>query len=122
MSLRFPIDGILEDIGTELEPITIERTAAPTENALGRLDHGTPTETPAQAVVHQATRAQLERAELDYGPNYRAFYTREPLRTADGTVAPDVVVYDGRRWTIVEAADGYSELAGLYLALGSLRA
>jgi hypothetical protein len=116
--LRIDVSGILEDLGTEADPIMIERFGAPTINALGEPDHGTPTEIAASAVVHQATRRQLERAGLDLGPDYRAFYTRTELQSADGATAPDVVVYDGARWTIVNVAD-YSALGGLYLALGS---
>ena len=116
--MRIDVSGILEDIGAEPEPITIERYAAPTIDAFGEPAHGTPTEIEAAAVVHQATRLQLERAGLDYGPDYRAFYTRAEIQCADGATAPDVVVYDGARWTIVDVAD-YSDLGGLYLALGS---
>jgi hypothetical protein len=117
--MRIDVSGILEDIGAEPSPITIERAgSAPTIDALGEPVHAAPTEIEATAVVHQATRRQLERAGLDYGPDYRAFYTRTEIQSADGATVPDVVVYDGARWTIVDVAD-YSALGGLYLALGS---
>jgi len=115
--MRINVSGILEDIGTESAPITIERAGASTIDALGEPSY-TVTEIEAEAVVHQATRRQLERAGLDYGPDYRAFYTRTEIQCADGATAPDVIVYDGARWTIVDVAD-YSALGGLYLALGS---
>ena len=120
MPLRIPIDGILEDIGAEPEVIVIERYSAPSVDALGDVDHGTPAEIETTAVVHQATRKQLERAGLDYGPDYRAFYARTELRTANTAHRPDVVVYAGQRWEIVDLAD-YADMGGLFLALGSLQ-
>lgn len=122
MTFRIPIDGLIDDIGAEEEPIVIERSGTPTVDALGQTSRSV-TQLEATALVHQATRAQLERVAVDYGPDYRAFYTRTPLqapKTATGTPT-DVVVYAGQRWTIVAAAD-YSDLAGLFLALGSLQA
>lgn len=117
--MRIPVDGVLEDLGTA--PITIERYGAPVVNALGGVDHGTPTLIETVAIVHQATRRQLERAGLDYGPDYRAVYARTELRTANTAHRPDIVVYDSRRWEVVDLAD-YSALSGLYLALVSLQA
>lgn len=117
--MRIDVSGLLEDIGTESSAITIERYSAPTINALGEPDHGTPTSISEPAVVsHQATRRQIERAGLDFGPDYRVFYTRTELQCADGATAPDVIVYDGARWQVVNVAD-YSALGGLYLALAS---
>jgi hypothetical protein len=121
VSLRIPVDGLLEDLGAEFEALVIERYAAPTVDALGDVAHGPPTEIETTAIVHQATRKQIERAGLDYGPDYRAFYARTELRTANTAHRPDVVVYAGQRWEIVDLAD-YAALAGLYLALGSLQA
>lgn len=117
--VRIPVDGLLEGIGAE--PITIERYGAPVVDALGDVDHGTPTLIETIAIVHQATRRMLERASLDYGPDYRAVYTRTELRTANNAHRPDVVVYDGRRWEVIDLAD-YSELSGLYLGLVSRQA
>ena len=120
MPLRIPVSGLLEDIGIEPSPITIERYGPPSVNSLGDVVHGTPTSIAASAVVHQATRKQLERAGLDLGLDARAVYTREPVQTADGATAPDVIVYDGQRWTVTHVAD-YSALGGLYLALVALQ-
>lgn len=101
--------------------LTIERReTAPAVDGLGQLTPATPTLLTADFVVHQATRQQLERAQLDYGPDWRAFYSTTELRTtaAAGSSGPaDVVQYNGERWTLHDAGD-YSDLGGLYLALG----
>lgn len=119
MSLRIPVDGLVDILG-EPTPITILRYGAPVINVLGDVTHGAPTPIEAAAVVHQATRRQLERAGLDMHTDARAFYSRTELRTATADRAPDVVQWDGRSWEIVNIAD-YAALGGLYLALGSLQ-
>lgn len=114
--MRIPLQILLTTLG-EAEPIVIERAGAPTVNDLGDVTHGAPTEIEAVAVVHQATREQLERAGLDVSTDARAFYTAAEIRTVSGDRAPDVVRWAGLRWEIVNIGD-YSALGGLFLALG----
>ncbi len=114
--MRIPVAGLVDLLGEET-PITIERAGAPVVDDLGDVTHSTPTEISAVAVAHQASREQLERAGLDVSTDARAFYSRTELRTGSATRAPDVVLWDGSRWEIMNVGD-YSALGGLYLALG----
>lgn len=104
---------VLREPGT----LTVERYAsAPTVNAYGEVSRGTATPIEMVMVVHQASREQLERAGLDYGPDWRAFYSRQELRTTTPGPA-DVVLYQGERWELHDSAD-YDELGGMHMALG----
>ena len=113
-----PLLKVQGDDATKPGKVIVERysTAAPTVNAYGEMQRGTPELLALDMVIHQATREQLERAGIDYGPDWRACYAREELRTATPGPA-DVVRYQGERWELVNSAD-YDEHGGMHMALG----
>lgn len=97
-------------------PLTVERATASTPNMYGEAVE-TRSNVSITIAVHQATRKQLERAGLDHGHDWRAFYANVPLRCGPDDIAPDIVQYQGQRWELHNAAD-YQDLGGISMALG----
>lgn len=111
---RIPVN-LLIPLMKEATDLTVTRSSGVTVNAYGETT-ATTTEVEIPMVVHQATRKQIERAGLDYGHDWRAFYAAEELRTANPG-PPDVVTYQGQDWMLYEVAN-YGNHGGVWIALG----
>lgn len=116
---KIPVHMLIPILREEDE-LVVERFADtdPVPNAFGEGVSAAPTLIPTVMVAHQATRQQLERAGLDYGPDWRAFYSQSELRTTTPG-PPDIVQYQDERWELHNAGD-YAYLGGMFLALGRL--
>ena len=114
---KIPVHGLIPLLQESTELI-LERfaDADPVPNVFGEAVSAAPTLISTAMVAHQATRQQLERAGLDYGPDWRAFYSQSELRTTTPGPA-DVVQYQSERWELHNSAD-YAFLGGVHIALG----
>ena len=116
MSLEIDVRPLIGLLGGATR--TVERFATASGfDALGSPIVATPTLLSRTIVVHQATRKQVEKAGLDHGVDWHAFYDTEELRTADSGGQADVVQYQGERWLLSTLAD-YNTMGGMYMALG----
>lgn len=107
-----PVAGLVPMFGAQA--LTVERATAAAPNLYGE-QVVTRSNVSIVMSVHQVSRRTLERAGMDYGHDWRAFYANEELRTAPDTA--DIVQYAGERWELHEAGD-YGALGGIFTALG----
>jgi len=113
--MKIPVNMLIPLL-REASPLEVEGySGLPTINAFGEATSSF-TVISLVMVAHQATRQQLERAGLDYGPDWRAFYCQSVLNTSTPAVA-DVVRYQSERWKLHNSAD-YAFLGGVHMALG----
>ena len=106
-----PVKLLLHVLGVP-ESIVIERSGVSLTDELGNVTRSTALSPAEAAVVHPASRKQLERAGVDVTTDARAVYTAVPMAIGD------VVRWRAERWEVVNLGD-YGELGGLYLALAS---
>lgn len=102
-------------------PISILRYAAPTVNAYGEYALPTPTTLIANpCAIHNLTgRSINSQPEADRNQETIEVYTKFRLFCADDNHAPDVVLYQGRRYTVETVMD-YRLNGGCFMSIATL--
>ena len=117
--LPLPVADLVDrfDVG----PLQVERRTPPTPNAWGGFDTAPATVLSIRPIsAHNVQGRDLDQLpEADRVSEVVQFYTRTRLYTATDGFAPDVVLYQGRRWRIVTVRD-FDPQGGIYCALGVL--
>lgn len=114
--IPMPLFNLLDTFSAPQRAVE-KQTNATSFNEFGEAVIAAPVVTTQQIMVHQATRKQIERANLDHVTDWHAFYSNEELRVADATGPSFVIQYAGERWELMKLAN-YDELGGLWIALG----
>ena len=119
MSLPLQVGSLIDECN--VGPLTLERRLAPTPNAFGGFDAQAPQILTLEPVAaHNLTGRDLDQLpEADRNSEIVEFYTKIRLFVADVGHAPDVVLYQGRRWRIVRVMD-YDIQGDVYMSYGAL--
>lgn len=111
-----PVYGLLALAG--FEPVSVTRRTRAQQSTIDA--YGVPidpadVDTTITVVMHQASRKQLERANLDAATDARIIYSTTELRTATDD-RPDIIIADGEAWEMRTIAN-YGTLGGIWFGL-----
>lgn len=115
--MKIPVNRLIPILRHPVDVVIERRDAQPAINDLGEAIPATAVNTPTGMVTHPATRDQLERAGIDRGHGWQAFYSPTELRTVEGDLPADRLLHDGSLWELHDAGN-YATLGGMFLALG----
>lgn len=128
MSLPLDVGNVVDEFN--VGPLTIERRSDPIQNAFGGFDAGPPIVFEIEPVAaHVASGRDLDQVpEADRNSEIVQFYARDisfpagvdvGFRVADDGFAPDVVLYQGRRYRFTTSQD-YSRNGAVWCGLATL--
>ena len=102
--------------------LTVLRSAQPTQNAYGGWDAAADVSLQISPIaVHNMTGRDLDQLpEADRNSEAIRVYTQVRLYVADGGNAPDVVLYQGRKWRVTQVLD-YSIQGDVYVSTATLQ-